>query len=303
MVGFKITVPATSGNLGPGFDCFGCALSLYNHFEVRASEEMKITATGPYADRVAKNKTNLVYQSFEQFFIHLGQSKPIVSLHMDVNIPLSRGLGSSATATIGGLMAGNLIAGSPLNLGELLHLAAVVEGHPDNVAPALAGGCQLVATLKPGDWQLCPVPWHESLVTIVAIPDFELSTAKARQVLPKEVSLGDAIFNCSSLALLIQGISQGQETWVKLGLRDKLHQPYRQSLIPGMETVQNQAMAAGACGVVISGAGPTLLAVGRPELATPIGEAMVKAWQEHQVKSTYLVLPIDRAGTVVTELE
>ncbi|MFN3360830.1 MAG: homoserine kinase [Pseudanabaenaceae cyanobacterium] len=303
MKGYKITVPATCGNVGPGFDCFGCALALYNHFEVRPSEELKITASGTYADRVAKNKHNLVYQSFEQVFTHLGMTKPIVSMHMEVHIPLSRGLGSSATAAIGGLMAGNVLAGSPLSAKEILQLATNIEGHPDNVAPAMLGGCQLVASGKPGEWQFCAVPWHESLVTIVAIPDFELSTAKARQVLPKEVPLGDAVFNCAHLAVLLQGLSQGQADWIKLGLQDRLHQPYRQSLIPGMEKVQNHALAAGALGVVISGAGPTLLAVATREFAPQIGEAMVTAWQQENIKSTYLVLEIDRSGTVVTELD
>ncbi|MCS6959470.1 MAG: homoserine kinase [Pseudanabaenaceae cyanobacterium SKYGB_i_bin29] len=303
MKGYKITVPATCGNVGPGFDCFGCALTLYNHFEVRPSEELKITASGAYADRVAKNKHNLVYQSFEQVFTHLGMTKPIVSLHIDVHIPLSRGLGSSATAAIGGLMAGNALAGSPLSALEILQLATNIEGHPDNVAPAVLGGCQLVASSKPGEWQFCSVPWHESLVTVVAIPEFELSTAKARQILPKEVPLGDAVFNCAHLGILLQGLSHGQAEWVRLGLKDRLHQPYRQSLIPGMERVQTQALEAGALGVVISGAGPTLLAVATPAVAPTIGEAMVKAWQQEGIKSVYLVLDIDRVGTVVTEID
>lgn len=302
MAGFRITVPATSGNVGPGFDCFGCALSLYNYFEVSLSEELRITASGAYADRVAKNKTNLVYQSFEEFFTHLGQSKPIVALHIDVQIPLSRGLGSSATATIGGLMAGNVIAGNPLTPMEIFQLAAQLEGHPDNVAPALWGGCQLVVGGKPGEWQLCPVSWHESLVTIVVIPEFELSTTKARQVLPKEVPLVDAIFNCAHLGILLQGLSQGHQEWVRLGLKDRLHQPYRQTLIPAMEAVQSQALDSGALGVVISGAGPTLLAVGTPDNAPSIGEKMVEAWQKEGIKSVYRVLDIDRLGTVVTEL-
>ncbi len=302
MTGFKITVPASSGNVGPGFDCLGCALTLYNHFQVALAEELRITASGPFADRVAKNKTNLVYQSFEQFFMHLGQPKPIVALHIDVHIPLSRGLGSSATATIGGLMAGNVIAGSPLSLVEIFQLASVIEGHPDNVAPAVLGGCQLVVGNKGGEWQLCSVPWHENFVGIVAIPEFELSTAKARQVLPKEVPLSDAIFNCAHLGVLLQGLSRGEPDWVKLGLKDKLHQPYRQPLIPAMAEVEAQALNHGALGVVISGAGPTLLAVGTKTHSQSIGEAMVKAWQKEGINSTYLVLGVDSEGTVVTNL-
>jgi len=301
MPGFKITVPATSGNVGPGFDCLGCALTLYNSFTVSLSEELRITASGPFADRVAKNKNNLVYQSFEQLFIHLGQPKPIVALHLDVHIPLSRGLGSSATATIGGLMAGNGIAGNPLSLTEIFQLASTIEGHPDNVAPALFGGCQLVAGGR--EWQLCPVPWHRNLIAVAAIPEFELSTAKARQVLPKEVPLSDAIFNCAHLGILLQGLGQGHTDWVKLGLQDKLHQPYRQHLIPGMEAVQTQAIEQGALGVVISGAGPTLLAIARPEHAPSIGVAMVEAWHKAGINATYLVLEVDHRGTVMEKID
>jgi homoserine kinase len=301
MPGFRITVPATTGNVGPGFDCLGCALTLYNSFTVSLAEELRITASGPFADRVAKNKNNLVYQSFEQFFIHLGQPKPIVSLHLDVHIPLSRGLGSSATATIGGLMAGNGIAGNPLSLREIFQLASTIEGHPDNVAPALFGGCQLVAGSR--EWQLCHVPWHQHLIAVAAIPEFELSTAKARQVLPKEVPLSDAIFNCAHLGILLQGLSQGHTDWVKLGLQDKLHQPYRQHLIPGMEAVQTQAIEQGALGVVISGAGPTLLAIARPEHAPSIGVAMVEAWHKAGINATYLVLEVDHRGTVVEKMD
>jgi homoserine kinase len=302
MSSYAIAVPATTANLGPGYDCLGAALTLFNKFEIALSEEFRITASGAAADKIAKNKTNLVHQSLEQFYERIGKPKPVISLHVDLQVPLARGLGSSATAIVAGIIGGNLLAGSPLSQPELLQLAIEMEGHPDNVTPAMLGGCQLIASAKCGGWEFCALPWHKDIAIAVAIPDFELPTAKARQVVPKEVSLKDAIFNASHLALLVQALTSGNSTWLQSALQDKLHQPYRQSLIPGMEAVQAAAIAAGAHGVVISGAGPTLLALGRAGQIEAIAESMVKAWRQSGVTATKKCLSIAKQGTTYTSL-
>jgi homoserine kinase len=300
MSSYTVAIPATTGNLGPGFDCLGAALSLYNVFEFAIAPELKLTASGPYADKVAKNKTNLIYQSFEQVFEHIHQPKPIISLHMDVQVPLSRGLGSSATAIVGGMVGANLLAGSPLSDEEVLLLAIEMEGHPDNVTPAMRGGCQLVASSgNGGGWEFCAIDWHRDIAVAVAIPDMELSTVKARQVLPKEVPMKDAIFNASHLALLTQALANGNPEWLSAALHDKLHQPYRQSLIPGMEAVQKAAIAAGAYGMVISGAGPTLLALGSPAKIEIIAQAMCDAWQKSGVSAIGKCLSIASDGAKI----
>lgn len=302
MSSYAISVPATTANLGPGYDCLGAALTLFNKFELALSDEFRITASGAAADKIAKNKTNLVYQSLEQFYECIGKHKPVISLHVDLQVPLARGLGSSATAIVAGIVGGNLLAGSPLSQKELLQLAIDMEGHPDNVTPAMLGGCQLIASAKCGGWEFCPLPWHKDIAIAVAIPDFELSTAKARQVVPREVALKDAIFNASHLALLVQALTSGNSTWLQSALQDKLHQPYRQSLIPGMEAVQAAAIAAGAHGVVISGAGPTLLALGSAGQIEAIAESMVKAWGQAGIKATKKCLSIAKQGTTYTSL-
>ena len=294
---FEVSVPATTANIGAGFDCLGAALSLYNHFEFSLADRLTITASGEGADKVERDETNLVHKAIAKFYQHIDRPIPAIAFHTDTMIPLSRGLGSSATAIVGGIVGPNLLAGSPLDRMELLDLAIAMEGHPDNVAPAMLGGCQLMASNQAGGWEFCDLQWHEEIAIAVAIPDFELSTAKARQVLPKQVAMADAIFNASHLALLSHGIQAGNASWLKAGLQDRLHQPYRESLITGMQDVQMAAIAAGAYGLVISGAGPTLLSLAPVGTIEAVAQAMQKAWQAIGVISVTKCLAIAKDGT------
>ena len=185
----KVTVPATTANLGPGFDCLGAALSLYNHFKFSITDgptKFKITVTGKEASRVSRDKNNLAYQAFVKLYEHINQTPPSVLIEIDLGIPLARGLGSSATAIVGGLVGANKLAGNPLNQTQIMNLAIAIEGHPDNVVPALFGGCHLTASTPTG-WVVCNIPWHPDIVPVVAIPDFELSTIEARGVIPNRI--------------------------------------------------------------------------------------------------------------------
>ena len=176
---------------------------------------------------------------FSSYTDSLNQSPPPVAIHIDMQVPLARGLGSSATAIMGGLVGANELAGKPLSQVEVMQLAINLKDHPDNVVPALLGGCRLAASNTPsGSWEICDIPWHPDIVPVVAIPDFELSTAEARQVLPSEYSRADAIFNAAHLGLLLRALETGNENWLRCALQDKIHQPYRQSLIKGYEAVQ-----------------------------------------------------------------
>lgn len=295
-----VTVPATTANLGPGFDCIGAALTLYNRFkfstlEATEKEVVKIIVTGEEADRVNTDESNLAYQSFAKLYQHLGKTPPPVEIEIDLAVPLARGLGSSATAIAGGLIGANYLAGTPLDLVEVMKIAIAIEGHPDNVVPAFLGGCRLAAT-SAEDWEICDIPWHENIVPIVAIPDFELSTAEARRVLPTEYSRADAIFNTAHLGLLVRGLESHQGDWLKAALQDRIHQPYRQALIKGYDAVQAAALASGAYGMVISGAGPTLLALADTTSAPDVAVAMAAAWQKEGVKAKVLTLSIDTQG-------
>ncbi|RAM51185.1 MAG: homoserine kinase [Hapalosiphonaceae cyanobacterium JJU2] len=312
----SVIVPATTANLGPGFDCIGAALTLYNEFKFMRVDssfplegevgKVKITVTGVEAEQMQTDESNLLYQAFVKLYQHLEQTPPPVEIEIKLGVPLARGLGSSATAIVGGLVGANVLAGEALSQSQLMELAIAMEGHPDNVVPALLGGCRLAATgveVEPPrgqerqEWEICEVPWCENIVPVVAIPDFELSTKEARQVLPTQVSRADAIFNTAHLGLLLRGLETGNEDWLRVALQDKLHQPYRKALIQGYDAVNAAAIAAGAYGMVISGAGPTLLALTDTKDSEAVVAAMSAAWQSQGISPTVRSLAIDTQGT------
>jgi homoserine kinase len=303
----SIQVPATTANLGPGFDCLGAALRLYNQFQFTVTSTsdnqptLKIEVEGLEAERVQRDERNLVYRAFCYFFEQLHQTVPSIHLNIGLGVPLARGLGSSATAIIGGLMGANALVGSPLSQRELLNFAIALEGHPDNVAPALLGGCQL-STLNEisQEWTICPIQWAPSIVPIVAIPDFELSTQAARDVLPQKCSYADAIFNIAHLGLLIKGLETGRGDWIQVALQDRLHQPFRTGSIRGFEQVRSIAIQSGAQGLVISGAGPTLLALSGPQEAQTVADRMKATWQQVGIMSQVAILQIDTQGAIVS---
>lgn len=311
----SVIVPATTANLGPGFDCIGAALTLYNEFTFtrvdlppyQRGETAKviINVTGAEAERVQTDESNLLYQAFVKLYQHLEQTPPPVEIEIKLGVPLARGLGSSATAIVGGLVGANVLAGEPLSQSQVMELAIAMEGHPDNVVPALLGGCRLAATgveVEPPrgqerqEWEICEVPWCENIVPVVAIPDFELSTKEARQVLPSQVSRADAIFNMAHLGLLLRGLETGNGDWLRAALQDKLHQPYRKALITGYDVVNAAAINAGAYGMVISGAGPTLLVLTDTINAEAVAAAMSAAWRSQGISPIVRSLGIDTQG-------
>jgi homoserine kinase len=296
-----VIVPATTANLGPGFDCLGAALSLYNRFRfsVLSQGTLAIEASGLEAERVARDESNLAYKAFTYFYQQIGETPPPLHLSIELEVPLARGLGSSATAIVGGLLGANGLAGSPVSLEDVMEMAIALEGHPDNVVPALIGGCRLSATGHASPWTICEVPWHSDVVPVIAIPDFELSTAEARQVLPQSYSRADAIFNMAHLGLLLRGLETGRSDWLASALQDRIHQPYRQTLIKGYEALQQGAIEAGAYGMVISGAGPTLLALCDRQCSTEVESAMARAWTAEGVSVTTQVLQVDTVGAIV----
>ncbi|MBD3880226.1 homoserine kinase [Phormidium tenue FACHB-886] len=299
-----VTVPATTANLGAGFDCIGAALGLYNRFQfsrspAAADRPFVIRATGLEAEQVTTDESNLAYQAFLKLYRQIDQPPPPVQLEISLEVPLARGLGSSATAIVGGLVGANALANSPLSRAEVMQLAVAIEGHPDNVVPALIGGCRLAATNPSGTWTICDVLWHEALVPVIAIPDFKLSTAEARRVLPTTYSRADAVFNVAHLGLLLRGLETGNPDWLRTALDDRIHQPYRQALIQGYESVQRAALAAGAYGLVISGAGPTLLAIATEQEAVKVKTAMAEAWTAAGVSVRAQVLRLDSQGAAI----
>ena len=225
---FCVCVPATTANLGPGFDAFGMALTVYNEFTVRPAESgLKITIEGEGVTELPCDEENLFVQAFTSVFEAVDTTPPPIILHMQNSIPLFRGLGSSASATVGGLVAANYVMGNALSSERLLQLACEREGHPDNVAAALFGGlivCAAEGGVLP-TYARVPVP--RNLHAVVCVPDQHLPTALARKVVPKEVPLSDAVFNIGRAALLLMGIMQADEDLIRIGMNDRLHQPAR----------------------------------------------------------------------------
>ena len=256
----KITVrvPATTANIGPGFDSMGCALALYNYITCEVLPAGNLVITGcpePY-----QNGENLAVQGYRAVLSRLGLPNEGLSLNIRAEIPVCRGLGSSAALIAGGAAAANLLHGSPLPPAELLEVTNEIEGHPDNLAPAIYGG--LTASLvEDGKPRTVKLPLSPTLRWVAAIPDFELSTHLARAVLPKEVAFVDAVYNASHVAVLVGALGRGDRELIAMALRDRLHQPYREKLIPEYNKVKTAAEQCGAIAFCISGAGPTLLAL------------------------------------------
>ncbi len=256
----RVRIPASTANLGPGFDTLGMALELYAWIDMEIAETTKIHLHGEQLRGIATDKKNLVYKVAQQVFAAAGVEYPELEISMYSDIPLTRGLGSSASAIVGGMFAANALIGNKLTNDELFLLATQLEDHPDNVGASLYGG--IVVAFWDGERaESIRIEPNDRLEVLVAIPDFHLATEKARNVLPKQVSMKDAVFNVSHSSLLVAALCTGNLPAIRLAMKDALHQPYRATLIPGMEMILRDAELHGALGVALSGAGPTLLAL------------------------------------------
>ncbi|MFC5529266.1 homoserine kinase [Cohnella yongneupensis] len=253
-----VKVPASTANLGPGFDSLGMALSLFAWVSLSPSSATRITLHGDNLDGVPQDKSNLVYEVAQAVFERAGVSIPELDIAIRSDIPLTRGLGSSAAAIIGALVAANALVGDPLSKDELFQMATALEKHPDNVGASLFGGI-IVSAWDGTRAEYVRFDPPEGMDVLAAIPQFELSTKKARNVLPESLSFTDAVFNVSHSSLLTAALASGRLDLLRFAMRDRLHQPYRAPLIPGMETILSEAGDHGALAAVLSGAGPTLL--------------------------------------------
>ncbi|MCX5796823.1 MAG: homoserine kinase [Elusimicrobia bacterium] len=298
----RVRVPASTSNIGPGFDCLGMALTLHNELEIEKHSEdgpPVVEIEGEGAESLPKDKSNLMVRAANTVIAGRFFNRLVFKAHN--RIPLARGLGSSAAAIVAGLFAANrLLEPSPLTDEQLFEYAVVMEGHPDNVAPAIRGGVTLSIKDHRAVRNLALKP-HQDLTAVVCIPEFQLETAKARAVLPDTVLREAAVENVSRALLLASAIERGRWEDLAEAMGDRLHQPYRAPLIPGFKDVLKAALAAGTCGAALSGSGPTVLALCRkgPQ-ALAIGEAMVKAFAAHKIASRAEVLPIERKGARVS---
>ncbi|MEI6501362.1 MAG: homoserine kinase [Armatimonadota bacterium] len=295
MTSVKVRVPATTANLGPGFDALGMALGLYNEVELGLAEETTVEISGEGEGALARDSRHLVLSSAQQLAAEAGQSVAGWKLSQINRIPLARGMGSSSAAIVGGLVAANKLLATGLSREALLDLAARIEGHPDNVAPAIYGGLTVCCANE----ELCCLPLPAPcLRVILAVPDFEVSTEAARKVMPREISHSDGVFNATHVAMVVASLASGRYDLLGCGMHDKLHQPYRAHLVPGFEQVIEAALEAGAYAACLSGSGPTMAAFA-DEHEEAIAAAMCQAFLEAGVQCKTLVVPVDAAGAVI----
>lgn len=301
-----VRVPATTANLGSGFDALGVALNWHSFVTLSPSDGVKVEVVGEGSGEIALDEGNIAVQALRALLSCLPEekAKPLqrgFALRLDNRFPLTRGLGSSAAVRVGTLVAGNALLGEPLTVSQLLSLATKLEGHADNVAPALLGGT--VAVVPLGErvvWArfLPPLELHIALL----IPDFPLETVKARAVLPSAVPYADAVFNLGRVALLVAALATGQIHCLKVAMQDRLHQPYRQQLMPWLPKVFDAALQAGALGVHLSGAGPTVAAwCDDRQAAETVAQAMWQSLKDEGLNGTWRVVGLDAHGATVIQ--
>lgn len=257
---FTVQVPATIANLGPGFDSFGMAVSLHNRFEFEPAERDELLFSVEGAADVsglqrASDQSvgkNLLFVAMDRLFEKTGQSRPSLRVRVVADIPVARGLGSSSTAIVAGLIAANYLLNQPYESLALLELAVAMEGHPDNVAPALLGGVVLY------DERPYCLPWPMEWRVLTVSPAYEVLTEEARRILPASVAMADAIFNLRKASLLTYALLQEDPEALRASLHDRLHQPYRRQLIAEYGAIERLALDNGALGMIISGSGSTM---------------------------------------------
>ena len=292
---FTVKVPATSANLGPGFDALGLALDLWNESTFELAEDFNVYVEGEGKDRLPQGKNNMIIRAAQKLAEGAGKKLHPFVVHCVNNIPPGSGLGSSAAATLTGLLAANVLTGSNLSDDEILCLATELEGHPDNVAPALMGGL-VVSTVSDQKVIVRKLPITPMHVTVV-LPDFHFPTKEARNSLPKKVGMKDAVHNISRAVLVTEAFRTGDLSLLGEVMDDKLHQPYRLKLIPGAEEAMDAMKAEGAWAVALSGAGPSLIAFSEAE--TGIGSAAKRAFEGAGLSARIFQLGVSSRGAEI----
>lgn len=306
----SVKVPATTANLGPGFDSLGLALPIYNTITV---EETIMPGTGIEINiidetneqdliSIPTDENNIVFKAIELLYNSIGQSPSELKITIKTQIPIARGLGSSAAVIVGGLIAANELLGRPADEAALLSIATEIENHPDNITPAVIGGFVVASLEEDGSVVYSKMNWPKDWNITVCIPDYELSTSIARSVLPSEVPMKDAIYNLKHVGMLVQAVNSHDEKLMKVALNDRLHQQYREKLIPGLKEIKEALKhEENVMGVVISGAGPSILVISYGNNLDKIRETVSRVWSDLNVKSKILTLQVEEEGAKVIE--
>ncbi|WP_027414904.1 homoserine kinase [Aneurinibacillus terranovensis] len=295
----EVKVPASTANLGPGFDAVGMAFQLYTTVSMELADKTVIRLHGDKLEGLPLDKTNLIYKVASLVFERAGYGTPELIIDIDSEVPLTRGLGSSAAAIVGALVAANQLSGKPFTNDELYRMSAELEGHPDNVGASFFGGI-IVAFIGEKDVPYVRLPVPEHLEALAVIPDFELSTEKARDVLPTMYSRKDVVFTTGHAGVLIAALATGNLSLLGAAMEDVIHQPFRLQLVPGLEEILKEAHRYGALGVALSGAGPTILTlIDKRKPYDELKDFMIHTLEAYNIHSTVLHLVPDETGVVV----
>jgi len=294
----RVNIPASTGNIGVGFDSAGLSVSLYNSIDFCINNGALVIEQQFPNPNIPCDETNLVYVSAKKAADLMGKKLPSLYLRQHNRIPLASGLGSSAACIVGGVMIANSVLDARLSKAGILEIAAELEGHPDNAAPAIYGGICISQKTDKGFFTH-PIPVKNDLALCFAVPSFALSTKEARKVLPKTLPVADAIHNIACMAFLISAIYSGQYSLLNQALDDRLHQPYRKQFIPRFDDIIKTALSLGAYGACLSGAGPTMLAFVNKESAQKFSAEFGATLKSFPGGWNVFAADLDRAGAYI----
>lgn len=309
----SVKVPATTANIGPGFDTLGMALPLYNTVTIEETVlpgtgvEINVVSDGISLDEFALehiplDENSIIYKAVELLYNSIGQTPAELKITIKSGIPIARGLGSSASVIVGALIGANELLGRPADDLALLSIACELEGHPDNITPAFVGGLVLSSQEEDGSVIYRKLDWPNEWAITVCIPDFELSTDIARSVLPKEVPMKDAVFNAQRLAMFVETVHTKDSELLKLALKDRLHQPYRMKLIQGLDEIMNAFKHNDdVFGCVISGAGSSILVISNKNNLENIQNEVKDIWTSLNIKCDIKILNVEQNGAQIVE--
>jgi len=308
----SVKVPATSANLGPGFDCLGLALPIYNTVTI---DETVLPGTGVeinilspeenfddlIIDHIPRDENSIVYKAVELLYNSIGQTPSELKINIQTSIPVTRGLGSSAAVIVGALVAANYLLGNPADESALLSIATEIEGHPDNVTPAIVGGLVISSLEEDGSILYRKIDWPDEWEITICIPDVELATEISRSVLPDCVPLEDAVFNSTRMGLFIEAVHTKDANLMKAALTDKLHQPYRMKLVPWLgESIEALKHEDDVLGCVLSGAGSAILVISKHNATERVKAIVGEVMENLNIKATIKTLKIEKEGAQIT---
>ena len=307
----SVKVPATSANIGPGFDCLGVALPIYNIVTI---DETVLPGTGVeinilsneedvdnlIIDHIPKDENSVVYKAVELLYNSIGQTPSELKINIETSIPVTRGLGSSAAVIVGALIAANKLLGNPADESALLSIATEIEGHPDNITPALVGGLVMSSLENDGSIIYRKLNWPDEWAITVCIPDVELATEISRSVIPKEVPLEDAVYNLKRMGMFVEAVCTHDSELMKLALSDKLHQPYRAKLVPGLKELSEAFKhEEDVLGCVLSGAGSSMLIISKHNVTDKVASVCQEIMNNLNVKADIRTLKIEEEGATI----